>query len=176
MSVAVTTGSSPSQSQHKANILCYKGHPRPSSCLVILLAWFLRQSFSTSFNYFQAFFHTEMQQPAASSSQATELCLALQISKYCSPTISWRKYKNGTIFDLELEEKHINIVILMSFKTVSAPRRWPGAEFQLPCRDRNDSHTLMQCTISSLYCSACVVIYIFHICTCDHAYSDRLQT
>jgi len=27
-----------------------------------------------------------------------------------------------------------------------------------------------------IYCSACVVIYIFHICTRDHAYSDRLQT
>jgi len=27
-----------------------------------------------------------------------------------------------------------------------------------------------------LYWSACVVIYIFHICTRDHAYSDRLQT
>jgi len=50
------------------------------------------------------------------------------------------------------------------------------AEFQHPCRDRNDSHTLMQCTVDSLYCSACVVIYIFHICTRDHTYSDRLQT
>jgi len=50
------------------------------------------------------------------------------------------------------------------------------AEFQHPCRDRNDSHILMQCTVSSLYCSTCVVIYIFHICTRDHAYSDRLQT
>jgi len=27
-----------------------------------------------------------------------------------------------------------------------------------------------------LYWSACVVIYIFHICTRDHTYSDRLQT
>jgi len=34
------------------------------------------------------------------------------------------------------------------------------AEFQHPFRDRNDSHTLMQCTVNSLYCSACVVIYI----------------
>jgi len=30
--------------------------------------------------------------------------------------------------------------------------------------------------VGSLYCSACVVIYIFHICTCDYAYSDRQQT
>jgi len=51
-----------------------------------------------------------------------------------------------------------------------------GAEFQHPCRDRNDSHTLIQCTVDSIYWSACVVIYIFHICTCNHAYSDRLQT
>jgi len=36
--------------------------------------------------------------------------------------------------------------------------------------------TLMQCTVSSLYCSACVVIHIFPYCTHDHAYSDRLQT
>jgi len=50
------------------------------------------------------------------------------------------------------------------------------AKFQHPCRDRNDSHTLMQCTVNSLYCSTCVVIYIFHTCTRDHAYSDRLQT
>jgi len=50
------------------------------------------------------------------------------------------------------------------------------AEFQHPCRDRNDSHTLMQCTVDSIYCSACLVIYIFHICTRDDAYSDRLQT
>jgi len=50
------------------------------------------------------------------------------------------------------------------------------AEFQHPCRDRNDSHTLMQCTVDSIYCSTCVVIYIFHICTRDHAYLDRLQT
>jgi len=49
-------------------------------------------------------------------------------------------------------------------------------EFQHPCRDRNDSHTLMQCTVSSLYCSTGVVIYIFRICTHDHAYLDRLQT
>jgi len=27
-----------------------------------------------------------------------------------------------------------------------------------------------------LYWSACEVVYIFHICTSDHAYSDRLQT
>jgi len=50
------------------------------------------------------------------------------------------------------------------------------AEFQCPCRDRNDSHTLMQCTVDSIYGSVCVVIYIFHICTRDHVYSDRLQT
>ena len=36
-----------------------------------------------------------------------------------------------------------------------------AAEFRHPCRDRNDSHTLKQCTVDSLYCSACVVIYIF---------------
>jgi len=53
--------------------------------------------------------------------------------------------------------------------------KW-SAEFQHPCRDRNDSHTLIQCTADSIHCSACVVIYIFHICTRDHAYSDRLQT
>jgi len=51
-----------------------------------------------------------------------------------------------------------------------------AAEFQHPCRDRNDFHPLIQCTVDSIYCSACVVIYIFHICTRDHAYSDRLQT
>jgi len=34
----------------------------------------------------------------------------------------------------------------------------------------------MQCTVSSLYCSTSVVIYIFHLCTRYHAYSDRLQT
>jgi len=50
-----------------------------------------------------------------------------------------------------------------------------NAEFQHPCRERNDSHTLMQCTIDLLYCSTCVVIYIFHICTRNYAYSDRLQ-
>jgi len=50
------------------------------------------------------------------------------------------------------------------------------AEFQHPCRNRNDSHTLMQCTVDSLYCSACMVMYIFHIYTRDHAYSDMLQT
>jgi len=50
------------------------------------------------------------------------------------------------------------------------------AEFQHPCRDRNNSHTLMQCTVGSLYCSACVVIYIPHICKRNHAYLDRLQT
>ena len=49
-------------------------------------------------------------------------------------------------------------------------------EFQHPCRDRNDSHTLIQCTVDAIYWSACVVIYIFHICTRNHAYSDRLQT
>jgi len=49
-------------------------------------------------------------------------------------------------------------------------------EFQHPCRDRNHSHTLIQCTVDSIYWSASVVIYIFHICTRDHAYSDRLQT
>jgi len=38
------------------------------------------------------------------------------------------------------------------------------------------SHALMQCTVGFLYYSACAVIYIFHICTRDHAYSDRLQT
>jgi len=48
-----------------------------------------------------------------------------------------------------------------------------SAEFQHPCRDRNDSQTWMQCTVDSLYCSTCVVIYIFHICTHDHAYSDK---
>jgi len=51
-----------------------------------------------------------------------------------------------------------------------------SAKLQHPCRDRNNSHTLMQCTVSSLYCSTCMVIYIFHICTRDHTYSDRLQT
>jgi len=51
-----------------------------------------------------------------------------------------------------------------------------NAEFQHPCRDRNDSHTLIQCTVDSIYCSTCVVIYTFHICARDHAYSDRLQT
>jgi len=30
--------------------------------------------------------------------------------------------------------------------------------------------------VSSLYYSTCMVIYIFHICTRDHTYSDRLQT
>lgn len=37
------------------------------------------QSFSISFNYFQAFFHTEMQ-PAASSSHDTYLALQINIS------------------------------------------------------------------------------------------------
>jgi len=42
-----------------------------------------------------------------------------------------------------------------------SPRGHHNAEFQHPCTDRNDSHTLMQCTVSSLYCSTCVIIYIF---------------
>jgi len=50
-----------------------------------------------------------------------------------------------------------------------------NAEFQHPYRDRNDSHTLIQCTVDSIYWSACVVIYIFHICTRDHTYLDRLD-
>jgi len=70
--------------------------------------------------------------------------------------------------------------IVKSFAKVGIlPMALPSStivEFQHPCRDRNDSHTLMKCTVSSLYCSACVVIYIFHICTRDHAYLDRLQT
>jgi len=33
-----------------------------------------------------------------------------------------------------------------------------GVKSQHPCRDRNDSHTLMQCTVDSIYCSTCVVI------------------
>jgi len=36
-----------------------------------------------------------------------------------------------------------------------------AAEFQHPCRDRNDSHTLMQCTVDSIYWSACVVYIHF---------------
>jgi len=58
----------------------------------------------------------------------------------------------------------------------AASKRPLCAEFQHPCRDRNDSHTLIQCTVDLIYWSACVIIYFFHICTRAHAYSDRLQT
>jgi len=66
--------------------------------------------------------------------------------------------------------------VLVSYYAFDCFQGTSNAEFQHPCRDRNDSHTLMQCTVNSIYWSACVIIYIFHICTHDHAYSDRLQT